>query len=332
MVRFLTGMATGSLVIFTLWVIFWAGQLGRPHPNNEWIIESINYKREIADALSSPKIMVLAGSGAMFGVNSTYLEATYDRPAVNLGVNAGISLPVILSSAENSIRSGDLVLLPLEYPLYNREEAVSSSLIHWANSYPITLLQLPLKRAFEVFAKTSFTRILEGYRGLPEGFTVSGDYGVQHQNEHGDQIGTERAQREERHWNFLNSLPAETYGKALRDGSFDWERLRRFRDELLAKGACPVFLPPPMLFQRSYVESLTEAHFYETLPHIATAEGLFWVGKPRAAMRNANDFFDTNFHLVDEARLNYTKQLIGWLGSQPMERCEQFYRSLTETS
>lgn len=332
MIRFLTGMAAGSLVILTLWVIFWFGQLGQPHPNNAWIIESISYKQKIADAISSPKIVVLAGSGAMFGVNSAYLEEIYDRPTVNLGVNAGISLPVILSSAESSIQAGDLVLLPLEYPLYNREEAVSSSLVHWANSYPSTLLQLPIKRALEVFTKTSFTRILEGYRGLPEGFTVSGDYGVQHQNEHGDQIGTGRAQREERHWNFLNSLPAETYGRALRDGSFDWERLRRFRDELLTKGACPVFLPPPMLFQRSYEESPTEAYFYETLPHRVTDAGLFWVGSPRSAMFNANDFFDTNFHLVDEARLNYTKQLIDWLGSQPMKRCEEFYHYSKETS
>tara|TARA_R110002020_G_scaffold19111_12_gene66449 strand:+ start:145 stop:294 length:150 start_codon:yes stop_codon:yes gene_type:complete len=49
-------------------------------------------------------------------------------------------------------------------------------------------------------------------------------------------------------------------------------------------------------------------------------------------MRDANDFFDTNFHLVDEARLNYTEQLVGWLGSQPMERCEQFYQTLIEAS
>lgn len=332
MVRFLQGMAFGGLAALALWVIFWAGQLGRPHPNNEWIIEAVSYKQKIASALPAPKIVVLAGSGAMFGISSTYLEATYGRPTVNLGVNAGISLPVILDSARGVIQPGDLVLLPLEYPLYNREEAVSSSLIHWANSYPETFLQLPFKRAFEVFARTSFTRLLEGYRGLPEGFAVSGDYGVQNLDEHGDQLHTERALREERHWNFLNALPDETYGQALREGRFDWGRLRHFRDELLAQGACPVFLPPPMLFKQSYVESLTEAHFYATLPYKAMSEGLFWVGSPAEAMRDANDFFDTNFHLVDEARLAYTKQISGWLGSQPMLQCQQFYRALTETS
>lgn len=329
MVRFLIGLAAGSFAVLTFWVVFWAGQLGRPHPNNEWINESILYKQKIAKALPSPKIVVVAGSGAMFGINSAYLEESYGLPVVNLGVNAGISLPAILNSAKNTIQPGDLVLLPLEYPLYNREEVVSSSLIHWANSYPKTFLQLPIKRAFEVFAKTSFTRILEGYRGLPEGFAVSGDYGVQHLDEHGDQIGTTRGLREERQWNFLNSLPDETYGKALREGRFDWARLRRFRDELLEKGACPVFLPPPMLFKPSYDDSLTEAYFYETLPNKATSAGLFWLGRPRATMRVADDFFDTNFHLVDEARLAYTQQIVGWLGNQPTSQCKQFYQNLS---
>ncbi|MCL7929586.1 hypothetical protein [Halomonas llamarensis] len=268
----------------------------------------------------------------MFGIDSTYLEETYHRPAVNLGVNAGISLPAILSSADNVIGSGDLILLPLEYPLYNRKEAVSSSLVHWANSHPQTLLELPVLRALDVFAKTSFTRILEGYRGIPDGFTVSGDYGAHNLDEHGDQVNTARELREERHWNFLNALPAETYGKALSEGRFDWVRLRRFRDEVLAKGACPVFIPPPMLSKQHYSESLTEAHFYETLPYKARSSGLFWVGSPKSAMRDANDFFDTNFHLVDEARSAYTHQITGWLGSQPMARCQQFYQSLAETN
>lgn len=328
MAKFIKGIAVGAFGVLLCWVVFWAGQLGNPHPNNAWIEESIEYKQQLASSQSSHKIIVVAGSAAMFGVNSRYLAETFHRPTINLGVNAGISLPAILHSAESVIKAGDLVLLPLEYPLYNREEAVSSSLIHWANSHPETFLQLPLKRAIEVFFKTSFTRILEGYRGLPDAFTVSGDYGVQNLDDRGDQLGTSITMREQRHWEFLNSLPEETYGKALRQGRYDWGRLQHFRDQLLTKGACPVFMPPPLLFKQSYVNSPTEAHFYKTLPHQARVAGLFWVGRPIDAMRDANDFFDTNFHLVDEARLVYTQQMVDWLGHQPFTRCKQFYRSL----
>ncbi|WP_394425078.1 hypothetical protein [Vreelandella stevensii] len=325
MSSFFKGIAAGATCVLLLWVAFWAGQLGRQHPNNVWIHEAISYKQQLAQVLPSPKTLVVAGSAAMFGVNSRYLEETYGHPAVNLGVNAGISLPVILHNALAVIEPGDLVLLPLEYPLYNKEEAVSSSLVYWANSYPDTFLQLPFRRSLEVFAHTSYRRILEGYRGVPDGFTVGGDYGVHRLDVYGDQTHTSLAEREQRHWDFLTSLPPETYGEALRAGSYDWKRLRRFRDEVLEMGACPVFMPPPMLFQRDYVERLTEAHFYETLPHHARQAGLFWVGRPLDAMRDAEDFFDTNFHLVDEARTVYTQQMIGWLGSQPMARCRAFY-------
>lgn len=328
MTTFFKGIATGITGALLCWVVLWAGQLGNSHPNNKWIEESIAYKQQLANSQPSPKIVVLAGSGAMFGINSHDLTEAFGRPVVNLGVNAGISLPVILNSAEPVIAAGDLVLLPLEYPLYNQEESVSSVLVHWANSHPETFLQLPLKRALEVFAKTSFTRILEGYRGLPDGFTVSGDYGVRNLDDRGDQLGTALAMREKRHWEFLNSLPAETYGEELRQGHYDWNRLQSFRNRLLTKEACPVFMPPPLLFKRSYVESLTEAHFYDTLPHNVRKAGLFWVGRPTEAMRDAEDFFDTNFHLVDEARTAYTQQIIGWLGHQPFARCKEFYRSL----
>ncbi|HCR97950.1 MULTISPECIES: hypothetical protein [Halomonas] len=326
MASFLKGILGGGALVLALWVVLWAGQLGKAHPNNQWINEAIAYKTQLAHALSSPKIVVVAGSGAMFGIDSGTLETAYGRPAVNLGVNAGISLPAILHNAIPAIGPGDLVLLPLEYPLYNREESVSSSLIHWANSHPETFIQLPLKRALDVFIHTSFTRILEGYRGVPAGFSISGDYGVHNLDSRGDQQHTARALREERHWNFLNSLPDETYGTALQEGRFDGGRLRRFRDELLAKGACPVFMPPPLLRQASYRDSLPEALFYERLPFWASEEGLYWVGSPRHAMREANDFFDTNFHLVNEARSAYTQQIIGWLGRQPMTSCQQFYQ------
>lgn len=326
--KFFIGTIVGTVVVSVCWIIFWAGQLGNPHPNNTWIEEAIDFKHLLADAQPSPRILVVAGSAAMFGVKSQYLENTYRRPTINLGVNAGISLPAILHRAESTIQAGDLVLLPLEYPLYNKEEAVSSSLIHWANSHPETFLQLPPRRALEVFIKTSYTRILEGYRGIPSDFTVSGDYGVHNLDTYGDQLHTTIAQREPRHWSFLNSLPAEAYGEALSKGSYDWVRLQHFRDSVLARDACPVFVPPPLLFKDVYLESQVEADFYQTLPDKATQEGLYWLGHPLDTMYEAEAFFDTNFHLVDEARLEYTQQLVNWLGSQPFIDCKAFYEAL----
>ncbi|WNL40121.1 hypothetical protein RN346_06040 [Halomonas sp. PAMB 3232] len=310
-----------------LWLLLWAGQLGRAHPNNAWIEGALSYKLARAEALPSPKILIVAGSSAMFGIDSGALETAFGRPAVNLGVNAGLSLPVILASAEPVIEAGDLVLLPLEYSLYNRNEAVSASLVHWANSHPEALWALPLKRALGVIAQTSLRRLLEGYRGVPEGFTVSGDYGAHHLDRRGDQTGTARARREPRHWRFLNSLPAETYGETARRGRFDGQTLRAFRDSVLVRGACPIFLPAPLLYKLHYADAPIEAAFYANLPTRVRRAGLMWMGTPEAAMYEADDFFDTNFHLVDEARARHTQRLIEWLDDQPFEQCRHYYQT-----
>ncbi|MBZ0329366.1 hypothetical protein KZO25_03450 [Halomonas sp. ANAO-440] len=323
--RFAGGLFLGALATVAIWLALWAGQLGRSHPNNAWIEASIAYKLAIAQGAGGPKIVTVAGSGALFGIDSALLEQRYGVAAVNLGVNAGISLPVILGTSLPAIGQDDLVLLPLEYPLYNRFEPVSESLVHWMNGHPEMLLWLPRLRALKVVASTSTRRIFEGYRGIPEGFTVAGDYGPQRQDSRGDQIDTSRSLQEERHRRFLESLPAERYGHEMQSGRLDHESLQAFRDAVLDRGACPVFLPPPLRFEPSYLSDPVEAEYYRTLPERLRSAGLKWLGDPYDAMRPGDDFFDTNFHLMDEARQAYTEKVIAWLGPSPLERCRDFH-------
>lgn len=328
MLRFTQGLAAGLCTAALLWLLLWAGQLSRPHPDNAWVAASIAYKQKLAKEAGSPKTLILAGSGAMFGIDSRMLKDTYGRPAVNLAVNAGITLPAILQTANGAVGPGDLVVLPLEYPLYNSATGVSVPEVNWLNSHPTLFRKLPLRRTFEVIMKTSLSRILEGYRGLPNNFVVSGDYGPQRLDERGDQTDTARDLRQPHHQKQLMAEPAARYGDQLARGKLDIHRLRQFRDEMLALGACPVFLPPPMRYRPTYREDPVEAAFYTRLPAMLREQGLWWVGQPFAAMRKSDDFFDTGFHLVAEARRNYTSQVINWLGHTPLSQCRAFYKSM----
>ncbi len=84
-------------------------------------------------------------------------------------------------------------------------------------------------------------------------------------------------------------------------------------------------MPAPIHYCPLYTESPIEAAYYAGLPARARRAGLFWVGEPLEAMYDADDFFDTNFHLVDEARVRHTNLLIAWLGATPFERCRRHY-------
>jgi hypothetical protein len=77
----------------------------------------------------SPRILIVGGSSAAFGVNSAALERVSGRPVVNLGLNAGLGLRFILAQAASAVRPGDLVVLMPEYALFYRGEPLDSQTV-----------------------------------------------------------------------------------------------------------------------------------------------------------------------------------------------------------
>jgi hypothetical protein len=76
-----------------------------------------------------PRVLLVGGSSWAFGVNSAALERSLERPVVNLGLNGGLGLRYLLAQAAEAVRPGDLVLLSLEYPLFEAREFSDPSTI-----------------------------------------------------------------------------------------------------------------------------------------------------------------------------------------------------------
>jgi hypothetical protein len=64
-----------------------------------------------------PRVLLVGGSSLAFGANSSRLERALGRPVVNLGVNAGLGLDLVIRPAERAMAAGDLVILSPEYRL-----------------------------------------------------------------------------------------------------------------------------------------------------------------------------------------------------------------------
>ena len=90
---FLRGALLGLALVGGLWLLMLAGQLGSPVPGTHWVEKAYEYKLAQANTIQQPKVLVVAGSAAMFGVDSTAVAEALGRPVVNLGVNAGILPP-----------------------------------------------------------------------------------------------------------------------------------------------------------------------------------------------------------------------------------------------
>lgn len=308
--NFVCGVMIGLVLTGGLWLLMLAGQVGRPVPNTQWVEEAFNYKLSLSKAEQRPKVLLVGGSASMFGVNSTALSTALGRPVINLGVNAGVLSPYIQHYARQAIAPGDWVVLPVEYPMFHGRYSINMSFIdYWWGHPGFRHLDVNLAQLAQMFWLTPVTRALEGYRGLPEGFKVSGLYGPQNLDANGDQINNQADRQEIWMRELVERSAVERYGEQAKAWQANWASWKRLADDVTTAGGCAVFVPPPMLDREVYHQG-KERRFYESLPQKARAHGLNYVGSPLDTLYPLDHFFDTNYHLNDAARTTYTRYLI----------------------
>ena len=87
---------------------------------------------ERADATGKPRLAVVGGSGALFGVDAELIELKLGVPCVNLATHAGLGGEYILDRARRELRRGDVVLLCPEYELWTTPDAGTLTDLEWA--------------------------------------------------------------------------------------------------------------------------------------------------------------------------------------------------------
>ncbi|MDQ6966812.1 MAG: hypothetical protein Q9M23_07815 [Mariprofundaceae bacterium] len=116
-----------------------------------WVREMITIKLDIAEKYSDRrKVVFAAGSSTLFGVSGSRMSEALCVPVINLGLHAGLPLEEILSVADKAVRSGDILILPLEVPKYAELESISDGrirdIIAWQ---PEVWKGFSLKKKFE---------------------------------------------------------------------------------------------------------------------------------------------------------------------------------------
>ena len=319
--RLAGGVALGCAAVVMGWLALLTGQLGQPVVTDQWVAQSYERKMALAAALQGPRVLVVGGSGALFGLDSATLAQSLGRPVVNLGVNAGVQSQFIRRYAYDAIRPGDWVILPLEYPLYHDRHRINYAFDSYWLSHPgFGRLDLSPLQLVKLLWFTPLSRVADGYLGLPEGFRVEGLYGPQNQNAQGDQVNSEAANQEIWMREAVERSADQTYGADAKAFQANWDRWAQLAKAIEHQGGCAIFVPPPLLDRPTYHRGV-EAEYYSGFAARARKHGLDYLGDPFDFMYPLDHFFDTNFHLNAEARRQHTAKVASLLAAA-FEGCE----------
>ncbi len=310
-----------------MWIQGLNTQLGTPTPTSRWVFDAYQLKLQAAEQITAPKVLVVAGSNAMFGIDSKLLSEYWQRPTINLAVNAGLGLDYILAQAQKVARRGDVLILPLEYALYLDNGEANSQII----DYVIGRDRI-YWNSLTVYQRTQFVigmapeRWIQGLHKQADPPITSGTYGAHHLNEVGDQIfsGREHQQATDHAAVTIAASPkkAWTYGERALQEKGAWERLRQFAKWSQQNQVCLIAVPTALLFQQSYRASTIERGFYESLPARVRQLGISYVGKPFDFIYPPDHFFDTDHHLQDWARKIHTNKLVALFQHSPQCRSD----------
>ncbi|SDL77156.1 SGNH/GDSL hydrolase family protein [Maricaulis salignorans] len=85
-----------------------------------WTSWSLAQKQMAAAQIEGPKLIFISGSSGNFGYSAQQLGEALGVNAVNLASHAGLGVPYFAYLASRNAGPGDVVVLPLEYEMYER--------------------------------------------------------------------------------------------------------------------------------------------------------------------------------------------------------------------
>jgi hypothetical protein len=309
--NFLIKFFSTLAILFIIWIAIVFFQTRNDTKMSQWVYDVYEKKSKIANNIKEKKIIIVSGSNALFGIDSKMLGDAFKIPVVNFGVNAGVLLPYTLYKAKEVIKDGDIVLLPLEYPMYSYNGMPNEQMIDFIFSRDMGIFfNLSLREQFYMVWNITFKRLKDGYEALGGAKVTKGLYGAHNVNRYGDQVGATLKSKSKSIKKELNALKANRYGSEYNSDALGWKYLEEFVSWCDKKGVQTIFTPSTMLKFNIYKKDKKERWFYENISNEVKKRGWIYLGDPYDYMYTKKYYFNTDFHLINMGRIKRTKQMI----------------------
>ena len=267
------------------------------------IARQLDYKLGYARTLSSPTIVVLAGSNGRYSHRCAELSAALGRPCVNASIGVGIGLDFQLDQWLPLLRAGDIVYMPLEYDQYGYSRAE---------------MQGGLQNALLVHDRRDYLweqgtgRVLDAYGSFDLSFLVQGlaEMALRHAGfRRRSSLETLTPQGDERGH---TAVAAAAYAEFLRAGAFgrtaipaasaSREVLERFLGEAHRRGIVVVGGLPTIPDDVALAEDTVAA-----VRAVFEERGQRFLALDNRSRYPRSCFFDTLYHLNEECQCAHSR-------------------------
>lgn len=160
MKKFVIKIGLMIILIAALWGVLWVSIYsycrmkaeGHRDHGPVWISHNINpsLQKKRLEQCQEPKVVILGGSNAGFGICSPMLEDHYKKPVFNTGTNASVGLRMQLAMFEDYLNVSDIVIILPEYHQFSKDFWGSLILCHVLTTDDDFVHKLSLYQAFRL--------------------------------------------------------------------------------------------------------------------------------------------------------------------------------------
>lgn len=132
-------LAVTSLIAMSGYSKLYEYSFDAPRVASWWLKDVIVKKELLSKKTDGKRIVIISGSNGLFGFDGERMQKETGLPVVNLALHASLDLNFYRWIAERNIRSGDIVILPLEINYYTLDGPYNSwfidNMLAWGKDY-----------------------------------------------------------------------------------------------------------------------------------------------------------------------------------------------------
>lgn len=257
------------------------------------------------------KLLIIGGSSVLFGVNNKEISNELNIPVYNMGSSAQLGLDYLLYDAKKEIDNNDIVLLQLEYSLYDKayDCSIQKISIIWDSDDRDYLRTLSLTDRIILIYGISPELIFEklktvllGRKNINQGIEDAkwiDEYGMIQSNTIENSNKNELLKMEKKIV-FNNDVVLDEYKK---------ENIKEFLSYCRSKNVKVYVTFPPYLYDKRYFNKKDEREI-QKIKDFWESNNVKVINNYTDTLYNVDDFYNTVFHLNTDGREKHTKMLI----------------------